>query len=317
MIEISLYDSSMSHEWDEAVRQSRNGTFLLERDYMDYHSDRFSDWSLVARHAGRIVGLLPANRDGDTLYSHQGLTYGSWVVPFKHFDATVMTDVVDASVDFMRNNGIGSLIYKPIPHIYHRYPADDDLYALWRKGARWAECNISTAIDLSAPIPLDRGNKSGLKTALRAGVTVDESDRIAEFWQILTAVLQERHAAQPVHTLTEIELLRSRFPKHIRLYAATAGGTLAGGTLVYVCGPVAHCQYIAANAIGRETHALTAVFAHVAQAARQEGCRYLDFGISNEDHGRYLNAGLAQQKARLGGRGVAYNTLQLDITHDK
>ena len=314
MIEISLYDSSMSHEWNEAVRQSRNGTFLIERAYMDYHSDRFSDWTLVARRAARIVGLLPANRNGDTLYSHQGLTYGSWIVPFKHFDATVMTDIVDASVDFMRSHGIGRLIYKPVPHIYHRYPADDDLYALWRKGAKWAECNISTAIDLNNPIPLDRGNKSGLKTAMRSGVTVGESTRLPEFWQILTCVLQERHSTMPVHTLAEMKLLQSRFPKQIRLYAASADGIMTGGTLVYVCGPVAHCQYIAANDHGRETHALTAVFTHVAEAARHEGCRYLDFGISNEDHGLYLNAGLVQQKARLGGRGVAYNTLQLDIT---
>ena len=304
----------MSREWDEAVRQSRNGTFLLERGYMDYHSDRFSDWSLVARRAGRIAGLLPACRRDDTLYSHQGLTYGSWIVPFRHFDATVMTEIVDSSIDFMRSHGIGTLIYKPIPYIYHSYPADDDIYALWRRGARLKECNISTTIALDNPIPLDRGNKSGLKTAQRAGVEVAESADLATYWHILEGVLKERHSTQPVHTLSEITLLQSRFPKQIRLFAATKGGRMVGGTLAYMCGPVAHCQYIAADAEGRELHALTAVFQHVAQVAKAEGCRYLDFGISNEDHGRYLNAGLVQQKARLGGRGVAYNTFQLDIT---
>ena len=305
----------MQREWDEFAHQSRNATFLLQRGYMDYHSDRFSDFSLVARTPqGRLAGLLPANRAGDTVLSHQGLTYGSWIVPFRHFDATVMMDMTDAATGFLRDNGVSRLVYKPIPYIYHRYPADDDIYALWRHGARLSECNISTAIDLSNPIPYDRGNKSGLKVAQREGVSVERTDSAyPEFWQLLSDVLAERHDTKPVHTLAEIELLRSRFPDHIKLYTATLGGKVVAGTVMFADGPVAHSQYIASSDEGRRVHALAAVFARVAADATAKGRRYLDFGISNEDHGRWLNAGLVQQKARLGGRGVAYNTFTLEL----
>lgn len=315
MIEISLYQESEQREWDDFARQSRNATFLLQRGYMDYHSDRFSDFSLVARTPqGRLAGLLPANRDGDTVLSHQGLTYGSWIVPFRHFDATVMMEMTDAAIEFLRGHGVRRLVYKPTPYIYHRYPADDDIYAMWRHGARLSECNISTAIDLTNPIPYDRGNKSGLKVAQREGVRVERTDSAyPEFWQLLSDVLAERHGAKPVHTLAEIELLRGRFPDHIKLYAATLGGKVVAGTVMFADGPVAHSQYIASSDEGRRVHALAAVFARVAADATAQGRRYLDFGISNEDHGRWLNAGLVQQKARLGGRGVAYNTFTLDL----
>ena len=79
-IAIERYTPGCREEWDSFVRQSRNGTFLFCRDYMDYHSDRFCDHSLMARHKGRLYAVLPANQEGSMLHSHQGLTYGGWVV---------------------------------------------------------------------------------------------------------------------------------------------------------------------------------------------------------------------------------------------
>ena len=41
--------------------------------------------------------------------------------------------------------------------------------------------------------------------------------------------------------------------------------------------------------------------------------KYLDFGISNEDHGRVLNEGLLRQKFSYGATGVAYRRYRLEI----
>ena len=74
----------MQQSWDEFVARSRNATFLHYRDYMDYHSDRFHDHSLIfLSDKGKIVALLPANAAGEALYSHQGLTYGGMLVSMK------------------------------------------------------------------------------------------------------------------------------------------------------------------------------------------------------------------------------------------
>ena len=311
MTEIIKYDRSMQTQWNEFALQSRNGTFLHRREYMDYHSDRFTDCSLIALHDGKPCAMLPACVDGDTLWSHRGLTYGGWLLPYKHFDASVMLEVMDAAVLWMRDNHLYRLVYKPVPHIYHRYPCEEDLYALFRHGATLTETNISTTIDLTHPIPLDRGNKSGANAARKAGIIVGPSDDWQGYWELLSSLLGERYDTRPVHTLDEMQLLQSRFPKEIRLYTATLGQEILAGVVMYLSVPVAHCQYIGASRQGKDSKALTLLFQHLIQESKSMGFRYFDFGISNEDHGRYLNEGLVRQKSRLGGRGITYNTFEI------
>ena len=312
-MEIQRYDASMSSRWDDFVRASRNGTFLHQRGYMDYHSDRFDDCSLVASIDGKLCALLPACIEGDTLWSHRGLTYGGWIVPLKHFDVTVMMAVMDAAALWMKDNGIKRFVYKAIPHIYHRYPCEEDLYALFRHGASLTETNISTTIDLTCPLPLDRGNKSGANAARKAGIRVGESDDWEGYWQLLSSLLDERYDTRPVHSIEEITLLQGRFPNNIRLYTATLGTELLAGVVLYLSMPVAHCQYIGATPLGKESKALTLLFEHLINEYQRLGFRYFDFGISNEDHGRYLNEGLVRQKSRLGGRGIAYNIFEISL----
>ncbi|MBO4871563.1 MAG: GNAT family N-acetyltransferase [Muribaculaceae bacterium] len=313
MVTIKKYDFSQSREWDEQVRNSRNGTFLHERAYMDYHSDRFADCSLMAYCDGRLVAVLPANREGNLLCSHRGLTYGGWLMPAKRCDATMMMDIMDAAAQWMREAGIGQLIYKPVPHIYHRYPAEEDVYALWRHGAELVECSISTTIDLTAPLPMDRGNKSGLRMAQRAGLTVTESEDWEGYWNMLSKVLADRHAAAPVHTVDEIVRLHQSFPDNIVLYAVTHEGVMVAGVVMYYTPMVAHSQYIAASETGRELHALSMLFDTLFTEAKRRGCRYFDFGISTEEHGMVLNRGLVQQKSRLGGRGTLTQVYSLEL----
>ena len=303
----------MAARWDEFARMSRNGTMLHQRGYMDYHSDRFKDCSLVALHEGKLCALLPACIEGDTLWSHRGLTYGGWLVPLKHFDATVMVEVMDAACQWMVGNGIKRLVYKPVPHIYHRYPCEEDLYALFRHQAKLIETNISTTIDLTCPLPLDRGNKSGANAARKAGIQVGPSEDWEGYWRLLSSLLDERYGTRPVHTLDEMRLLHGRFPDGIRLYTATLDGEMLAGVVMYLSQPVAHCQYIGASPQGKDSKALTLLFDYLIGEAKASGYRYFDFGISNEDHGRYLNEGLVRQKSRLGGRGIVYNTFEINL----
>ena len=303
----------MAARWDGFARMSRNGTMLHQRGYMDYHSDRFKDCSLVALHEGRLCALLPACIEGDTLWSHRGLTYGGWLVPLKHFDATVMVEVMDAACQWMSDNSIKRLVYKPVPHIYHRYPCEEDLYALFRHQAKLIETNISTTIALTCPLPLDRGNKSGANAARKAGIQVGPSEDWEGYWRLLSSLLDKRYGTRPVHTLDEMRLLHGRFPDGIRLYAATLDGEMLAGVVMYLSQPVAHCQYIGASPQGKDSKALTLLFDYLIGEAKASGYRYFDFGISNEDHGHYLNEGLVRQKSRLGGRGIVYNTFEINL----
>ncbi len=310
---IERYTSDKKELWDSFVEESKNGTFLFKRGYMDYHSDRFDDFSLMAyNEKGRPVALLPACKDGDTVYSHRGLTYGGWIMSLRHFDVTDMLAVWDGMKKYFVAVGVKHLEYKAVPHIYHCYPSEEDVYALFRNQARISASFVSTAIPLDDPLGFNENARRGMKCAKQAGVIVEETDDYAGFWSVLSQLLKERYGTQPVHTLQEIELLHSRFPENIKLYVAKKDSRILAGTVMYYSATVAHAQYIAASEDGKRVKALPLLFDYV---MRNEcnGFRYFDFGTSNEDGGNYLNEGLVRQKCGMGGRAVAYNIYRVDF----
>ena len=311
-ITVIPYSDAWRQVWNNIVDSSRNGTFMHRREYVEYHRNRFTDCSLLALRTDKPVAVLPANRVGSTLFSHQGLTFGGWISLAKEVDMLSMLDIFDATASFARANDICRIVYKPVPHIYCRYPAEEDLYALFRCNARLIASNVSTAIPLSSPLAFNQNARRGVKKALDEGISVTETNDFAPFWQLLSELLTERYNTLPVHSLDEIRLLKSLFPSNIRLFTASINDEPIAGVVIYDSGTVAHAQYIAANARGKQLHALPLVFSHLISnvfASRH----YFDFGTSNENNGTYLNEGLVRQKTGMGGRAVVYNTYEFSI----
>lgn len=299
--------------WNQFVGISANGTFLHQRDYMDYHSDRFKDCSLMAYLKGKLVAVLPACIDGNTLSSHSGLTYGGWIVNSRKVNANIMLEIFAQMKLMLKDMGVKELVYKPVPSVYHRYPCDEDIYALFRGGAEKVVVNISSVVPLNTPLKYNENANRNVKFAIKNGIVSMESRDFASFWNILVPLLAERHNATPVHTLTEMQMLAERFPENIRLFASMREGKMIAGTVVYVAGITAHAQYIAASDEGREFKVLPMLFADVMKLMQKEGITYFDFGTSNEQAGQILNASLLAQKAGMGGRGIAYETYRMSI----
>ncbi len=311
---IERYTAGYRPLWDEFVRNSANATFLHLRDYMDYHSHRFTDNSLMAyNEKGRLVALLPANVTGSTVISHQGLTYGGWLVARRHCATPDMLHVWHSAVDFLRGEGVETLIYKAIPWIYPRYPSDDDIYALFRLGAVVDSCSVSSAIALDERPVDNESSRQAIKRCEAAGVYVIQSDDYACFMDMLACRLKERYDAVPVHSVDEIKLLAQRFPEAIKLFMAFDGEHRPlAGTIIYLAGRVVHTQYIATTEQGRRINVLPMLMKHIMER-HSSGHRYFDFGISCEEGGRVLNHGLVSQKYGLGGRPVAYTAYRLPI----
>ena len=80
MVSIETYKDSYKDDWNDFVDSSKNSTFLFNRDFMDYHSDRFEDFSLMVYEKSELIALLPLNIIENKVYSHQGLTYGGLIV---------------------------------------------------------------------------------------------------------------------------------------------------------------------------------------------------------------------------------------------
>lgn len=312
MFSIQRYSSEDQQEWDEFIASSKNGTFLFERAYMDYHSDRFMDHSLLFRNdKGMLMAVLPANISGKVLYSHQGLTFGGLVMSMRLSASATVTLFAELR-DWLKAQGIERLVYKPVPHIYCRYPAEEDLYALFRMGGVALEArSISSVIPAVKPAKWSHGRIQSARLAQREGIIVEESEDFSTFWTILEENLMTNHGVRPVHTIDEIKLLHSRFPHRIRLYVARKDEEMLGGTVLYDFGKVLHTQYISSTPRGKKSHALDAIFHFLLQDSDLLGgdCSYFEFGISNEDGGKFLNESLIFQKESFGGRGLCLDTL--------
>jgi hypothetical protein len=309
---VSRHGSADATAWDGFVRASRNGTFLLERGFMDYHADRFVDHSLLLHDdAGRLAAVLPAHETADGLASHRGLTYGGLVLDPGVGTAGVVA-MLDAVRDYMRRQGMRALEYKTIPWIYHRQPSEDDRYALFLAGARLQRRDVLAVVARGHRPPYQARRGRGVRSAQRAGVVVAEGDALVAFWAVLEETLRVRHDAAPVHSLAEIERLRAAFPGRIRLFTALVDGVAAAGVVVFETDQVAHCQYIAANEAARTIGALDAVFDHLLRSVFGEKA-FFDFGISNEDNGRVLNHGLIAHKEGFGARAVVHDHYVLDL----
>lgn len=312
MFEIERYTADQKAIWNQFVLNSKNGTFLFDRNYMDYHSDRFEDYSLMIYRKGRLYSLLAANKMGSVLYSHQGLTYGGVIMSDKVTvaDSVEMFRVINAC---LKESGFEKVIYKPIPFIFHQHPAQEDLYALFRtSNAKIIGRNISSTIIQSDKMKFIESRKSGIRKALSNGITVRQSNDLSAFWEILDTNLKNKYGVAPVHTLSELQLLQSRFPQNIKLYLAYKDDIALGGSLLYVTKQVVHTQYISANIEGKELGVLDLLFDYLINH-EYTNYPYFDFGQSTENMGSVLNESLIFQKEGFGGRGMCYDIYEYDL----
>lgn len=314
MFEIKEYSASDRLRWNDFVNKSKNGTFLFNRDYMDYHSDRFKDHSVMVLRKGALYALLPANLSGKQLYSHQGLTYGGLIMSSKACTSEIV-EVFKHINEHLKSEGIESVIYKPTPYIYHKMPSQEDLYALYRlTNARIVARNISSAIYQGTKMKFTESRKSGIRKALKAGLKIKESSDFTQFWEILCDNLMSNHNVNPVHSLEEITLLAGLFPNRIRLYLVENGcGNILGGTVVYEANEqVIHTQYISASPEGKALGALDLLFDYLIND-KYTGISVFDFGQSTENMGKILNENLVFQKEGFGGRGVIYDIYEYNL----
>ena len=314
MITIVRYIEDKVNIWNQFNKQSKNALFMFDRNYMDYHKDRFKDHSLFFYDEDKLLALLPMSEHGDQLISHGGLTYGGFITDTKMKQHTMM-DCFEELIKYAKENGFKNIRYKCIPHIYHSQPAEEDRFALFANNSKLDTVDVSTYVNLVAPLKMPKGRKAQISRAKREGVVVEELTELEDFNKFIeleNEVLTERHDVRAVHTGEELKLLHDRFPENIHLFASLKDGNLIAGTVVYEYDQVVHTQYMAANDEARTIGALDLAVSTVINKYK-DSKKWLDFGISTE-HGKiYLNEGLCSQKEGFGGRTGVYEIWEVNI----
>ncbi len=296
--------------WDAAVRGARQRHFLFEAGYVDYHADRFTDASLLVLHKGRPLAAIPASRHGEEVRSHGGLTFGGLLMS-EAVGAGQVVEAVAAALATWREEGVSRVLVKPVPHIYHLAPAEEELFAWHVHGAALNGRNLAQALRRDMRPGWSNERTRAVRRGRECGVNLGRGDGIEEFMEIVRGLLERRYAAEPVHTASEMRQLADRFPDAIKLFEARSDGELVAGVLIYETPTVAHAQYIASSPRGQELRAQDALFAHLVEQVYAEK-PWFDFGTSNERDGT-LNSGLVRNKEGYGARSVAYDSYLIPL----
>ena len=299
---IIKYTSEHYQMWNNFVAQAKNATFLFHRDFMEYHSDRFEDYSLlVFDEKENLKAIFPANISENKLYSHQGLTYGGFVI-----DASLKLEkfiaIYAEILHFLNENKIQIINFKLIPSIYCSQPSEEIKYALFLSEAKLTRRDALVTVALQSQFKIDSNRVEGVKRAEKLGLKIIKEIDFTGFWNnVLIPNLEAKHEAKPVHTLAEIQILQEKFPNNVVQYNVYENNEIVAGTTLFLDKKTVHVQYISAIGDKNQHGALDYLF-HKLITEEFKDFSYFDFGISNENQGKNINKGLQYWKETFGAR---------------
>ncbi len=315
-MKVLIYQSKFEKDWNNFLINSKNSTFLFNRNFVEYHADRFKDHSLIVLdESGKLLALMPANiTSQNILISHQGLTYGGLIVD-KDDKLPNILQYFSRILAYLSESGINTIVYKEIPSFYNQVPADEIQYILFLLKAQLYRRDTSITIQYGSRLSFQKRRTRSIKAAEKAGVEVREEETFESFWNsILLPNLLKRFGVKPVHSLEEITLLRSYFPNNIRQFNAYLDGKIMAGTTIFETPTVAHAQYISASEEGRRNGSLDFLFHHLIENTFSNKS-FFDFGICNEQEGLKLNEGLLDWKEGFGGRCYSHNFYEIKTSN--
>ena len=308
---IKRYEPIDYDGWNDFIGKAKNATFLFHRDFMEYHNDRFRDYSLIVLDKEKWIAVLPANVVGKEVFSHQGLTYGGLVYSEKIKLASVI-EIFKGILSFLNENNIDKLQLKLIPSIYHQKPAEELNYALFLAKAQLIRRDSLAVIDLSKPYFISKTRKECIRRGLKNNLIIKEELNFKLFWdEVLIPNLDKKHQAKPVHTIAEIEKLQQKFPANIRHFNVYQNDKIVAGTTIFVSDNVAHPQYVSGMSNKNELGSLDFLYFHLITSVFKDK-HFFDFGISNEDQGTKLNAGLVFWKESFGASIIVQDFYEVE-----
>lgn len=311
--EVIKYSSSFYNHWNEFVLTSKNATFLFHRDFMEYHQDRFEDYSLMVFKNNIVVAILPANIFDNKIYSHQGLSYGGLILPNKSSLKTTIESFY-AILKFLFELKIDTLFLKQLPKIYNKRPSDELDYLLFILKSKIIRKDISMTIPLKNRLEYSNLRKRQIKLALQKNLKVRLETDMTSFWnEILIPNLRNKYGVKPVHTLTEINILRDKFPNNIKQFNVYFMDEIVAGCTVFETENVAHLQYISTNK-EKNLGGLDFLIDYLITSVYKEK-KYFDFGISNENEGNNINEGLLNWKQSFGASTIIHDFYQIETQH--
>lgn len=289
---IQRYSATHKQAWDDFVSKAEVHSVLFYRDFIEYHSDRFEDYSLMIFQENKLVAIFPANicANGE-LHTHQGLSYGGIIFDY-HVYFKTRVNVYESVLKYLLNNNIGVVYMRSVPSCY----TNDNSHALilhWI-GADSFRKDIYSYIPSGAYVESNKDRKKYIKKASKNDFEFVESNDFDFFWdKLLIPNLKKRFNTHPVHSLVEIKNLKNKFPDFLKLYCVFKDDVMRAGVVVLIHRDVVHTQYIAGDE-HRSDGSLDFLIESVIK--KYNPYKTFSFGSSSESQGKLINNGLLYWK---------------------
>ena len=309
-IYIDFFNADESNEWDNFILNSTCPHFMLTRKYINHHGSKFQDASLVCRDNNNIISILPAIRENQNWISHKGLSFGGPVFN-NNVSGLLVLDILDKYMIFLKAQCYSNIIIKEPPSIYLcKY---HELIAFWmiKNKFRQSRVELANVCDIES-LALTSRRKRSLKKALASHAEVRELQYFSKSeWYVVDASLKSRHDVSPVHTVEEINFLKSEFYSNIIFLCSYSNDKPIGVFVLYLTVDIAHVQYSVATNEGMQINCTDLLYDYTINLAKQRGIKTISFGISSVDGN--VNNGLFRFKEEFGKGSILHKTWEVNL----
>ena len=153
-MKIEKYKEENYSKWESFLSNSVNGNFMHSKKFLNYHGNKFTDFSILIYEDTNLLGILPAAIHPlmeNTVVSHPGATYGGLIHKI-NLRGEKTYRLFKEIFHFYKSEGFEYFIYKAIPSFYNQIPIKDDIHALFRLSSQIIRSDISSTINLKEKI---------------------------------------------------------------------------------------------------------------------------------------------------------------------
>ena len=298
--------------WNDFISQATNATFLFDRNFMEYHADRFQDFSLLVFEEDILQAVVPANCKDNQIFSHQGLTYGGFVFR-NEFPIGQIEKVLSETFSFLQSQGFVKCEIKAMLPFYAPDFHAEIQQVLSDKQAKITAQKMNLAIDFRTEYSISKSKLKHYRRLQSEGLVVKKEADCTIFWQeVLEPLLLEKYQTKPLHSLAEINSLQSKFPNHIEQYNLYRDGEILAGITLFKTATVIKSQYGATTENGKKFRALDYLFLYLIDSFKAD-YDYFDMGTVDDNSELGYNEGLLNQKKELGCSVYSQNIFQIAL----
>ena len=311
---VRRYQKNDYEDWNAFIGQAKNATFLFHRDFMEYHSDRFEDYSLIVLDGEKWISVLPANVVGNQVFSHQGLTYGGLVLlPTSKLYNTIV--ILQAVLKYLLENTVSIFYLKQIPSIYCDYFSEEMGYLMHICKAKIAMKHNLSVIELKRKILISKSRRECVRRGHKLGLLLKEESNLELFWNtLLIPNLKDKYNSKPVHSLEEISRLQQKFPHNIRHFNVYDGEELVCGTTLFITDKVVKPQYISGNDKNNLLGSIDFLYDFLIKDF-SKGKDFFDFGPSHENNGLNIVQNINFWKESFGAHSVVQDFYEVKTSN--